>query len=829
MLDTLGEYQLITTLGRGGMADIYLAARHRDGGFTKLVVIKQLRADLFRSPDGPQYRALLLDEANLAARLHHPNIVQTHEVHDAAAGPYLVMEYLDGQPLSQVMTLAQRARQRMPARLALQVVAELLAGLEYAHQLRDYDGTPLGVVHRDVSPHNVFWTYEGEVKLMDFGVARSALGAVNTVAGTVKGKLAYMAPEQARGDAIDRRADVFAVGILLWELLAGRRLLRADTDAGSMHKLLYEPLPSLAEARPDLDPRVVAVCNGALERDPDRRYPSAARMRADLERLLGDRAPRREELAAFIEPLFVAEREDRAIRIVRARPSTASSPIVAAAPSQLLPVDSDHTPTSPVEVAAARDGGSRRSRRRRGWAALVVGVAAIGGGVLAWRTLGTEGAPLPTLPTVIAAAPMAAAPPLPVEAPTLRLCGSNTIGAELAPALVDGFLRRRGADTVVHTVHAGGHRLRASLAGEAVVIDIRAEGSSTAFTGLAAGTCDVGLASRPVNDAEAERLAVAGFGDPRRPATEHVIALDGIAVIVHPDNPIATLDRAALHDVFTGKITDWAQLGGAPAPIAVLARDDHSGTYDTFKHLVLGAEPLVAESGRFADSAALADAVARDPRSIGFVGLAYVRGARAVAIADAGAAPLLPTGFTVSTEGYLLARRLYAYTPPRPVTPMANELVAFALSRAGQEVVARTGFVDLSVALIDAAPCDASCPRAYAVLVADAQRLSLDFRFRRSSDVLDSRGSRDLDRVVQLLQDHPGGRVLLLGFSDSSGGRDANRRLAQARADAVARELTMRGVRPAVVRGLGAARPVADNRDAAGRERNRRVEIWLAR
>jgi phosphate transport system substrate-binding protein len=835
MTDTLGDYQLITTLGRGGMADVYLAARHRHGGFTKLVVIKRLRVDLFMSPDGPHYRQLLLDEANLAARLHHPNIVQTHEVHDDVGAPYLVMEYLDGQPLTLVVTAALRAGQRVPVRLALHVVAEVLAGLDHAHALYDYDGAPLAVVHRDVSPHNVFWTYAGDVKLMDFGVARSALGASLTVAGTVKGKLGYMAPEQARGEPLDHRADLFAAGIVLWELLAGRRFLRAESDAGAMHKLLYEPLPSLAEVRPSLDPLVVAVVERALERDPVRRYPSAALMRADVERVLGGRAPRREELAAFIAPLFAAAREERAARIVRSRPVTASSPIVAAAPSSpahLLPVGSDREPTAPVEVAASATVGPATPRAPRGWGrragALVATIAAIGAiaALVGWRGRAAPSGARPAEVSRPASGDAPASPPA-AAPPTLRLCGSNTVGAELAPALVEAFLRRRGAPAVARAVDATGQALRATLPTGEVIVDVRAEGSATAFTGLAAGRCDIGLASRPISDDEAARLAAAGFGDARRPAIEHVVALDGIAVIVHPDNPIATLDRAALHDVFAGAITDWAALGGAPGPIAVLARDDRSGTFDTFKHLVLGATPLAPAAGRFADSAALADAVAGDPRAIGFVGLAYVRGARAVAIGDAGAAPLLPTSVTVGTEAYLLARRLFAYSAPRPATPLAAELLAFALSPAGQEVVARAGFVDLAVALVDAAPCDASCPRDYAAQIAGARRLSLDFRFRRGEDALDSRGIRDLDRVVQLLHDHPDARVRLFGFSDSSGGRDANRRLAQARADAVARALAVRGVRAAVVRGLGAARPVADNRDAAGRERNRRVEIWL--
>src|SRR5215475_2694230 len=236
----VGDYRLIATLGRGGME-----------GFHKLVVIKRLRTDLLAQPAGPKFRALLLDEARLAARLSHPNIVQTFEVGDQQGQPWLAMEYLDGQPLSQVLTRMRRAGQSLPVELALQVVIDVLAGLAYVHDLADFDGTPLRIVHRDVSPQNVFWTYDGAIKLVDFGVAKFALNTADTEVGIVKGKLTYMAPEQARGQPIDRRADLFTVGILLWELLAGRRLLRAPTPAASLERLLFEQLPSLASVRPE--------------------------------------------------------------------------------------------------------------------------------------------------------------------------------------------------------------------------------------------------------------------------------------------------------------------------------------------------------------------------------------------------------------------------------------------------------------------------------------------------------------------------------------------------------------------------------------------------
>jgi phosphate transport system substrate-binding protein len=412
----------------------------------------------------------------------------------------------------------------------------------------------------------------------------------------------------------------------------------------------------------------------------------------------------------------------------------------------------------------------------------------------------------------------------------LKLCGSNTIGAELAPALVEAYLAHEGATDVTRAPGATDdeHVVTARLRGERVAIDVRARGSATAFEGLAAGACDVGMASRTVDDGEVAALGKAGLGDLRSPATEHVIALDGIAVIVHPNNPIAALDRKQLHDIFTGAVRDWKDVGGTPGPIDVIARDDKSGTYDTFKNLVLGKDKLAAGATRFAASDALADAVAGDPQAIGFIGLAYVRTAKAIAVGDVGAPPMLPTSFTVTTEGYMLARRLYWYTPPRPRSPHIAELVNFALSSDGQASVARAGFVDLSVSLAAAPRCDERCPRRYARLVAHAQRIALDFRFRYGSDDLDSRATRDLDRVVQFLRGQPGAQLYLLGFSDASGGGGSNLALSIARAKTIARDLEMRGVHAAVVDGFGDAMPVASNATELDRQRNRRVEVWLA-
>ena len=436
-----------------------------------------------------------------------------------------------------------------------------------------------------------------------------------------------------------------------------------------------------------------------------------------------------------------------------------------------------------------------------------------------------EGGRVDPLEGARSSSPRAVVPP--ATPPVLRLCGSNTIGAELAPALVEAFLADKGGGDIARKrgSEADSISIGAKLGGQPLQVEIHAGGTATAFSGLADGSCDIGMASRAIQAPEADKLRERGHGDLRTSATEHVIALDGIAVIVHPDNPVRTLDRSALQDIFSGRTTDWSYLGGTPGPIKVLARDGKSGTHDTFKQLVLGGGAITSAAQRFASSEALSDAVASEPAAIGFVGFAYVRAARALAVGESGAAPMLPSLFTVGTESYMLSRRLYLYTLPRPRTPWVTELVSFALSRRAQDVVTKNQFIGLGVSL-QSASCEQGCPDAYKQLVANAARASLDFRFRSGSNDPDSRARRDLERLVSYLAELRASKVLLLGFSDNQGSGVVNEKLSLARAQAVEQELALRGVHAAKVRGFGAAMPVAANNTEDGRQRNRRVEVW---
>jgi phosphate transport system substrate-binding protein len=435
-----------------------------------------------------------------------------------------------------------------------------------------------------------------------------------------------------------------------------------------------------------------------------------------------------------------------------------------------------------------------------------------------------------TTPTVhfdSAGDPMAV---VPVSVKPLRLHGSNTIGAELAPALAEGFLKKLGGNDVVRTKDAGGHAwvVTGTLPGQTqpAEVDIDAAGSATAFEDLANRQCDIGMSSRIISEAEAQKLQAAGLGDIRNLEGENVIGLDGIAVIVNSQNPMRSTTLESLARIFDGETGAWAGGSAVTGPISVIARDDKSGTYDTFKNLVLGSHSLVAGAKRVADSEALAAAVAADAQAIGFVGMAYIGRASPVAVSDGGAAAIIPSRFSVGTEDYPLTRRLYLYAPGPALHPLAGQFVAFAQSPEGQTIVAASGFVDLRATSKEADACT-GCPPRYVELTHGAKRLSLNFRFRVGSASLDSRGERDINRLATLVKSQRSPHVELLGFSDSQGSNEANLQLSRDRAKEVADRLTAYGVTPDVVEAFGEAMPVASNDTPLGRDRNRRVEVWI--
>jgi eukaryotic-like serine/threonine-protein kinase len=329
-----GRRRLLAELGAGGTARVYLATGSPLDA-AELVAVKILGP----TPSDeltPEWRAMFSSEADLALRLHHPNVVRTYEAGEDQGRPFLVMEYLDGQPLTRVVRRLN-AQRVPPARAApplLSALCDALTGLDYAHELCDHDGTPLGVVHRDVTPNNVFLTYEGRAKLLDFGIAKVPHFAPATAAGSLKGTVRYMAPEQLRGAAVDRRVDVFAAGVILWEALAGQRLWAGLEDLSVLGRLMKRWVPSLREVAPATPAALVDVCARALSPDPDGRYPTARSLRDELAhelKALGWYLSPAER-GALVADLFHDERERLRSITYRAQP-LATSPAQDFSPS----------------------------------------------------------------------------------------------------------------------------------------------------------------------------------------------------------------------------------------------------------------------------------------------------------------------------------------------------------------------------------------------------------------------------------------------------------------------------------------------------------------
>ncbi|MFJ2693445.1 phosphate ABC transporter substrate-binding/OmpA family protein [Pseudomonas sp. NPDC087336] len=425
----------------------------------------------------------------------------------------------------------------------------------------------------------------------------------------------------------------------------------------------------------------------------------------------------------------------------------------------------------------------------------------------------------------------ASALPIPGQGPVLRIQGSNTIGAALGPALIEGLMREQGL-LKVHseaTDKANESRIVGeTVEGRRVEVELAAHGSSTGFTALKAASADLAASSRPIKDSEL--VSLQALGDLKSVAAEQVIAIDGLAIILHPQNPLNTLDTVQLARIFSGEVKTWEELGGHGGAIHLYARDDQSGTYDTFRELVLSGhgKTLSGSAKRFESSEQLSDAVSQDPHGIGFIGLPYVRSAKAVAIADGQSMAMLPLNSLIATEDYPLSRRLFFYLPPKRNNPWAEALVAFAQSRQGQAIVAANGFIAQTIQAMAVTP-NALMPEGYQALSRHAMRLTVNFRFEEGSASLDNKARQDLSRVLDYMKQHgkTDRQVTLVGFGDAKLDPARADLLSKLRAMAVRRELVKSGVVLRDIRGFGAEMPVAANSEDEGRIRNRRVEVWV--
>ncbi|MEM7159648.1 MAG: protein kinase [Myxococcota bacterium] len=346
---TVGRYELVHRLGHGGMAAVFLGRATGRAGFEKLVAVKVIHPHLAVEQE---FVEMFLDEARIAARLHHPHIVEIHDLGEDDGVFFMVMEYVEGETLASLLRQLRKHDELLALPAALQIMADACGGLAAAHDETDANDRPMQLVHRDVSPHNLLVGMDGRVKVVDFGIAKASGRRSSTRTGQLRGKLAYMSPEQASNQKIDHRTDLFALGAVLWELLTNQRLFMAETESETLARVTACEVPDISEKRDDLPDGVVKLVQRALARDPDDRFESAQQMLKEIRSLLralqGDSEPR-EDVSRVMTNLFKAR-----IDYVRAavRRASESGPRPSAANDPISPHDATRATDRPPEAPA---------------------------------------------------------------------------------------------------------------------------------------------------------------------------------------------------------------------------------------------------------------------------------------------------------------------------------------------------------------------------------------------------------------------------------------------------------------------------------------------
>ncbi len=413
-----------------------------------------------------------------------------------------------------------------------------------------------------------------------------------------------------------------------------------------------------------------------------------------------------------------------------------------------------------------------------------------------------------------------------VHSETIRISGSNTLGAKLIPRCAKSYLSHIGGfSPVIKTVAE--NEFLVSAKNSDVEFSIKAHGSSTGFRAVKAGEASIAMSSRPIKSKEV--TALAHTGDMTSEDAEHTVAVDGLAVLVHPANPVKQLTISQIADIFSGEIRNWAEVGGQDLPISIYARDKNSGTWDTFKNLVLRKQyQLRGDAQRFESNDKLSDSVAGDISGIGFAGLASVRKAKPLQVSDDQTTAVAPSRLSVATEDYPLTRRLYVYTPPSLKDDRISNFVEYCQSQQGQNIVEQVGFISQNIIAVPQAATD-NAPQEYQQLSSHAERLSVNFRFRPGSAQLDNKAKRDLQRLTDYLRqpDNKQRPVYLVGFNDQGKSDVRADLLAKFRALAVWSELFKEDVLIYRAMSFGAFMPVASNSNAVSKMKNSRVEIWI--
>lgn len=465
-LGRLGRYVLRGEIASGGMATVYLAHLEGPHGFEKVVAVKRIHPHL---TSDRRFVSMFLDEARVAALIHHPNVCAVTDFGEFEGSPYLAMEYLSGESFQSVMKRIRHEDGPNPVWLSARIVHDAARGLHTAHTLMGTDGQPLGVVHRDVSPQNIFVLYDGVTKVVDFGVARARGRLSTTQTNEVKGKLPFMSPEQLENQSVDARTDLWALGVVLWEATVGRRLFRGQNDGATIALVLHKPIPKPSDFVPDYPAKLEKIIMRCLERDPDARYQTAEALADDLEEFLYafGKPAGASQVKKWMESHFpeqIAARDallrGEVSRIPRSAEDSDSSSL-SSIRSRLEPMleDEQAAPTvarprpRSLRIASEPDVPSKPTPSRT-WGSVVFALIAVAGLAAMLAVVLPRGEPEPA-PTETLAAPVAQdeAAPVPADAP--HEAAANVAAATEAPPVEAPPVERpvREARTVASPVH----------------------------------------------------------------------------------------------------------------------------------------------------------------------------------------------------------------------------------------------------------------------------------------------------------------------------------------------------------------------------------------
>ncbi len=725
----LGRYLIERRIASGGMADVYLAKQVGEFGFTKTVALKVLKTEVSGDDDNVR---MFLREALVAAEFNHPNLVPVYEVGREGGRLFLAMELVRGVSVATLMLLLAKKGRSIPIPLAVRIARDVLDGLAYAHEAKGADGSPLDIIHRDVTPQNVLIAEDGAVKLVDFGIARAETALGRTQVAKVKGKFSYMSPEQwePAGRTLDARADLFSLGVSLYEMSTGSGRLFKGSAAPDLYKaVVRDPILPPSSRVADYPDDLSAAVMTALERDVSKRWPSARSMSAALDGVMaahewnvetavlaklvefaldgqsiesrwervdsGDVAQLDHDTPTMVDsagsgPLRPVSVFPRAMEALRARtPVPASSVVMGSLPPQAVePAYELGAPKKVVDEAPAPEAvappqSSSRAMRRAVLAVAIAGwaTAAVTGSL--WLSESRRAASLERRLAMRNAVAVATPPPPPASTLVVPLPadGGPTSAAVTAPPVVGDTLTVVADPALATTLATAWARAFAQGPGGTRV----ALTPGDARAAMAAGRSMLGL-------------FVAAGTEPRA-ATERVVGYEATAVVVHPSSPVRAMTVAQLAELFGGRITTWRALRGADAAPQLVISPTGAAPHAALRSLVLArATPSLAlapTADTVDDDAAAVRAVAADPTAVAVVALGAVTpGVRALALTGGRGPAVAPTAVAVRTLRYPLVQAVVlarngAHAPTRAM----EGFTALTTSPAGQGLLTRAGFV----------------------------------------------------------------------------------------------------------------------------------------